>query len=249
MATTTGPFTTVEREALIVEHLGKVRAIAHRIREHLPPHVTLEDLISVGIIGLIQAVDNFDPQLNVKFRTYAEYKIRGAILDSLRGMDWAPRLQRRKAKAIEAAVASAQQRLLRAPTEEEIAAELNIPLQTYWEWLADVQRLSLGSLEAAVSSSGSTVNLLEYIADDEQKQPLQILERNQLADLLTELIERLPPHEQTVLGLYYQDDLAPREIAHIMSIKAARVCQLRTQAVLRLRAHLDRRLSKKPGKA
>src|SRR5512142_604150 len=115
-----------EREQLILEHLPQVRLIARRIQERLPENISLEDLVSTGIIGLISAIDNFDPRHNVKLKTYAEYKIRGAILDSLRGLDWAPRQKRRRAKKIEAAIASAEQNLKRSPTEDEIAAELDI---------------------------------------------------------------------------------------------------------------------------
>src|SRR5438067_6447857 len=117
-----------ERERLILEHLPQVRLIARRIQERLPESISLDDLISTGVIGLISAIDNFDPGQNVKLKTYAEYKIRGAILDSLRGLDWAPRQKRRKAKQIEAAVASAEQKLQRSPAEEEIAAELGVSI-------------------------------------------------------------------------------------------------------------------------
>jgi RNA polymerase sigma factor for flagellar operon FliA len=127
-----------ERERLILEHLPQVRLIARRIQERLPENIVLEDLVSTGVIGLISAIDNFDPSHNVKLRTYAEYKIRGAILDSLRGMDWAPRQKRRMAKQIEAAIAEAEQELQRSPTEEEIAARLEIPMAEYHRWLVEV---------------------------------------------------------------------------------------------------------------
>src|ERR1051325_2865810 len=118
-----------ERERLILEHLPQVRLIARRIQERLPENISLEDLVSTGVLGLISAIDNFDPGHNVKLKTYAEYKIRGAILDSLRGLDWAPRQKRRKAKQIEAAIATAEQRLQRSPTEDEVARELDISLE------------------------------------------------------------------------------------------------------------------------
>ena len=116
-----------ERERLILQHLPQVRLIARRIQERLPENISLEDLISTGVIGLIAAIDNFDPSHNVKLKTYAEYKIRGAILDSLRGLDWAPRQKRRQAKRIEAAISTAEQRLKRAPDEQEIAGDQNLP--------------------------------------------------------------------------------------------------------------------------
>src|SRR5437870_7997612 len=126
-----------QREQVILEHLPQVRLIARRIQERLPENISLEDLVSTGVLGLISAIDNFDPSHNVKLKTYAEYKIRGAILDSLRGLDWAPRQKRRKAKQIEAAIAVAEQRLQRAPTEEEIATALGLSLEEYRGWLVE----------------------------------------------------------------------------------------------------------------
>src|SRR5882757_4048284 len=122
---------TEERERLILEHLPQVRLIARRIQERLPESISLEDLISTGVIGLISAIDNFDPGHKVKLKTYAEYKIRGAILDSLRGLDWAPRQKRRQAKQIEAAIAAAEQKTKGQATEEEIARELGITIDEY----------------------------------------------------------------------------------------------------------------------
>src|SRR5579864_2775039 len=127
-----------EREQLILQHLPQVRLIARRIQERLPENICLEDLISTGVLGLISAIDNFDASHNVKLKTYAEYKIRGAILDSLRGLDWAPRQKRRKSKQIEAAIAAVEQRLKRAPNEEEIAAQLRVSLEEYHEWLVEI---------------------------------------------------------------------------------------------------------------
>src|SRR6516165_10864795 len=126
-----------ERERLILEHLPQVRLIARRIQERLPKNIGLEDLVSTGVLGLISAIDNFDPSHNVKLKTYAEYKIRGAILDSLRGLDWAPRQKRRRAKQIEAAIAAAEQKLKRSPSEEDIAAQLGLSLEEYYEWLVE----------------------------------------------------------------------------------------------------------------
>src|SRR5438309_10586934 len=123
------------REELTLEHLPQVRLIARRIQERLPESISLDDLVSTGVLGLISAIDNFDASHNVKLKTYAEYKIRGAILDSLRGLDWAPRQKRRNANQIEAAIAAAEQLLQRAPTEEEIAAQLEISIAEFHQWL------------------------------------------------------------------------------------------------------------------
>src|SRR5437763_4105399 len=138
---------TDERERLILEHLPQVRLIARRIQERLPENISLDDLISTGVIGLVAAIDNFDPAHNVKLKTYAEYKIRGAILDSLRGLDWAPRQKRKKAKQIEAAIAAAEQKLQRAPVEEEIAAQLNLAVDEYRGWLVEIRGLNFGNVE------------------------------------------------------------------------------------------------------
>src|SRR5579885_2017447 len=162
--------TAEQREQLILEHLPQVRLIARRIHDRLPESVSLDDLISTGVLGLIAAIDRFDASQNVKLKTYAEYKIRGAILDSLRGLDWAPRQQRRRAKQIEAAIAAAEQKLHRAPTEEEIARELGQTIEEYHAWLVDSRGLTLGSLETSGSDEEGR-DLLKYVAGDEESWP------------------------------------------------------------------------------
>jgi len=237
----TGTETAAEdRERLIMEHLPQVRLIARRIHERLPDSVTLDDLISTGVVGLIGAIDNFDPSLNVKLKTYAEYKIRGAILDSLRGLDWVPRQKRRKAKQIESAVAAVEQRLHRSPTEEEIAAELRLTLEEYREWLVGIRGLNLGSLEYASGEEGGR-DLLKYISESEDTWPSHIVERAELERLLAEAIEKMPYIERTVLSLYYYEELTLREIAKVVGLHESRVSQLKSQAILRLRSHLRKR--------
>ncbi len=229
-----------ERERLILEHLPQVRLIARRIHEKLPESVSLEDLISTGILGLISAIDNFDPSLNVKLKTYAEYKIRGAILDTLRGLDWAPRQKRKKAKQIEAAIASAERRLHRAPEEEEIARELGLTLEEYHDWLTEVRGVSLGRLEQARGDEEGR-DLLKFVADTEDGWPSRILERAELERLLAEGIRQMPAIERTVLSLYYYEELTLREIAAIVNLHESRISQLKSQAILRLRAWLEKR--------
>src|SRR4030081_3000858 len=162
---------SAERERLILEHLPQVRLIARRIHERLPDSVCLEDLISTGIVGLISAIDRFDGSHNVKLKTYAEYKIRGAILDSLRGLDWAPRQQRKRSKQIEAAITRCEQMLHRTPTEEEIAKQLKVSITDYHEWLVDIRGLNLGSLESATPDEDGQRDLLRYISNDEEEWP------------------------------------------------------------------------------
>ncbi|MGD0499697.1 MAG: FliA/WhiG family RNA polymerase sigma factor [Bryobacteraceae bacterium] len=227
-----------ERERLILEHLPQVRLIARRIQERLPDNVALEDLISSGVIGLIAAIDHFDPAHNVKLKTYAEYKIRGAILDNLRGLDWAPRQKRRRSKQIEAAIARLEQLLHRAPSEEEIAGHLQIRIEEYHEWLVEIRGLNVASLEHA-GSQGK--DLLHYVADDEEKLPSSILERAELERVLAEGIGGIPEIERTVLSFYYHEELTLREIAAVVGLHESRVSQLKSQAILRLRAHLRER--------
>ena len=225
-----------ERERLILQHLPQVRLIARRIQERLPENISLEDLISTGVIGLIAAIDNFDPRHNVKLKTYAEYKIRGAILDSLRGLDWAPRQKRRQAKRIEAAIATAEQRLKRAPDEQEIADELEISLEEYHEWLVEIRGLNIASLEYTTGEQGK--DLLHYLPDGDDNLPSKVLEKSELARLLAEGIDGIPKMERTVLGLYYQEELTLREIAQVVKLHESRISQLKSQAILRLRSHM-----------
>ena len=230
------PISGAERERLILEHLPQVRLIARRIQERLPESVSLEDLVSTGVIGLIAAIDHFDPAHNVKLKTYAEYKIRGAILDSLRGLDWAPRQKRRRAKQIESAISAAEQKWKRSPTEDEVAEQIGIGLEEYHEWLVEIRGLNIGSLEGASGEMGK--DLLNYVADPGENLPSTLLERAELERLLAAEIDRMPEIERTVLGLYYHEELTLREIAEVVKLHESRISQLKTQAVLRLRSRL-----------
>jgi RNA polymerase sigma factor FliA len=225
-----------ERERLILEHLPQVRLIARRIQERLPENISLEDLVSTGVIGLISAIDHFDSSHGVKLKTYAEYKIRGAILDSLRGLDWAPRQKRRQAKLIEAAVSAAEQRLKRTPGEDDVAEQLGISLSQYHEWLVEIRGLNIASLEYAGSEDGK--DLLQYVPDEGERLPSALLERSELERLLAAGIEDIPPIERTVLSLYYKEELTLREIAQVLKLHESRISQIKSQAILRLRSHM-----------
>ncbi len=228
------------REDLILEHLPQVKLIARRIHERLPVSVSLEDLVSVGVVGLIAAIDRYDPKHDVKLKTYAEYKIRGAILDNLRGLDWAPRQQRKRAKAIESAIAALEQELQRMPAEDEIAARLAISVTEYQEWLSESHGLTLGSLEnAGTEDEGG--NLLRYLADSDEHWPSQILERAELERLLACAIEKMSELEKTVLSLYYYEEMTLREIAKVLGLHESRISQLKSQAILRLRSFMQKR--------
>jgi RNA polymerase sigma factor for flagellar operon FliA len=228
--------TAKERERLILEHVPQVHLIARRIHDTLPGNVALDDLISSGMVGLITAIDDFDASQPVKLKTYAEYKIRGAILDSLRSLDWASRQRRKKYKEIEAAISSAEKRLGRPPLEEEIAAELGISLDEYRVRIVEVQGLTLGSLEVTVGPEGNQ-SLLSVIPDTGELPSTQ-LERLELQKLITKALEKLPEQEKTILALYYIEGMNLREIGNVVKLGVSRVSELKTTSILRLRAHV-----------
>ena len=229
-----------ERERLIVEHLPQVRLIARKIHERLPDSIALDDLLSAGAIGLINAVDNFDPKQNVKLRTYAEFRIRGAILDSLRDTDWAPRLKRKLARDLESGLARAEQRLGRTPEEAEIAAELKLSVEAYRGKLNEVAALDIGELEF-LRDEHETPILFKYVASPEEESPALQLERAELEKLIATSIDSIPKVEKTVLSLYFYEELTLREIGEVMGIHFSRVSQIKSQAILRLRNAIAKR--------
>jgi RNA polymerase sigma factor for flagellar operon FliA len=228
-------FSAQERDNLILKHLPQVRMIARRIHARLPEYVNIDDLVSTGALGLIAAIDRFDPSRHIQLKTYAEHKIKGAILDSLRRLDWAPRQQRKRAKQIEAAIAAAEQRLQRAPAEDEIAAELNLTVDGYHRWQVEIGGVNLARLESAGSDNSEDRDLLRFVSGDPNEWPAALLERNELQRVLAVAISGIPVIEQTVLGLYYHDELTLRDIAKIAGLHESRISQLKTQAILRLR--------------
>ncbi len=241
------PGAALRREALVLEHLPQVRLIARRFHEQLPDFVSLDDLISNGVLGLLAAIDLFDPSAGVQLGTYAESKIRGAILDALREADWAPREVRRKSKLIEAAIAGAGQRLGRDAEEEEIAAELGLPLAEYQKWLTEAKSVSLDRLEFA-GADKPEANRIQVASGGPESSPAGMLERAELERILALAIARIPKMERTVLHLYYFEEMGLREIGEIVGMSVSRVGQLRTQAILRLRSHLERVWSSLPEK-
>src|SRR5581483_11930780 len=203
---------TLRREALVLQHLPQVRLIARRIHERLPAYIILDDLISAGVLGLLAAIDNFDETLNVQLKTYAERRIRGAIMDSLRELDWAPRETRKRSKTIEAAIHQSKQKLGREPLEEEIAAELSIEPAEYQRWLSDIQAIDLQPMEYA-TSDGRHLDVLRLVPDTDENWPSHVVERSELERILALAIERMPKIERTVLNLYYFEELSLAEIS------------------------------------
>jgi RNA polymerase sigma factor for flagellar operon FliA len=228
------------REDLIMQHLPQVRWIATRIHEKLTGNTCLEDLISIGIIGLINAIDNFDPSHNAQLKTYAEYRIRGAILDSVRGMDGIAPHKRKRLKQVQGAMDALEQRLQRVPAEEEIAAELGIGHKEYQEWLLELRGISIGSLDAP-QKEGDSRTLMHYVADPADNSPARLLERAELEKLIEEGLKKMPRIEGLVMDLYYRQGQNIREIAPVLDLHITRISQIKAQAVLRLRNYIERR--------
>jgi len=227
-----------DRDLLLLEHLPAVRYIARRIHERLPQHVELDDLVSAGIVGLIDAFGKFDHAKKVQFKSYAQFRIRGAILDSLRMLDWSPRELRRKGRAVEEAIRSVQQRMGRAPAEQEIASEMKITLPEYHQLLGDLKGLEIGSLNMERTEDSGDEELV-YIPGSPEEDPLFRCLEGEMKQHLVDAIDGLPEKERLVLTLYYYEELTMKEIGLTLGVVESRVSQIHSSAVLRLRAALS----------
>lgn len=230
-------YSTNEREALITSHLGKVRYIADRLATKLPPSIERDDLYSAGVVGLIDAVERFDASRGIAFTTFAEMRVRGAILDNLRSLDWASRSIRRRAREVQTAFAEVEQEVGRAATEEEVAVKMQISIGELRENLQDMRGLTLTNLDERDETTG--LSLAEMISDTSALQH-ENLENNQQKRLLARAIDSLPERERQVVALYYVEELTMKEIGEVLSVTESRVSQLRTQAMMRLRNHLSK---------
>ena len=226
-----------ERDRLLLEHLPSVRYIAHRIHERLPQHVELDDLISAGVVGLIDAFNKFDHTKQVQFKSYAQFRIRGAILDSLRVLDWSPRELRRKGRAVQEAIQTITRTQRRTPTEPEIARELKLSLNEYQLLLGQLKGLEIGSLNLE-HNDDSGEDQLAYIAGSPEDDPLFRCLQGEMRQMLIDAIEELPEKERMVLTLYYYEELTMKEIGLTLGVVESRVSQIHSAAVGRLRTRL-----------
>jgi RNA polymerase sigma factor FliA len=226
-----------EEERLLLEHLPIVRFLARRIHERLPQHVEMEDLVSAGVVGLMDAFAKFDPKKKVQFRSYAQFRIRGAILDSLRTLDWSPRELRRKGRAVEEAVRLLTARLGRAPGETEIASELDLTLDQYQALLGDLKGLEIGTLHTE-HNEDSGEEELAYVPGQPEDDPLFCCLRGELKERLADAIEGLAERERLVMTLYYYEELTMREIGLALGVVESRISQIHASAVVHLRAAL-----------
>ena len=228
-----------ERERLLMLQLPQVRYIARRIHERLPRHVPLEDLVHAGVVGLIDALHKYDRNKHVQFGSYAKFRIRGAILDSLREMDWSPRDLRRKARRLEEAHHKLRSELGRNPSEPELAAELGMDLRGLQLLLGEIDGLEVGSLRVRSPRDGKEEDLCEYLPDDPEETPLLLCLRSEMRQLLAHAIAELPEKERQVLALYYFEELTMKEVGGVLGVGESRVSQIHSMAVIRLRARLS----------
>ncbi|HEX3571269.1 MAG TPA: FliA/WhiG family RNA polymerase sigma factor [Acidobacteriaceae bacterium] len=230
----------VERERMLLEHLPAVRYVARRIHGRLPQHVELDDLVSAGVVGLIDAFSKFDHTKKVQFKSYAQFRIRGAILDSLRMLDWSPRELRRKGRAVEEAIRTVTQQRGRAPAEQEIAAEMGLELPEYQQLLGDLRGLEIGSLHVERSEDSGDEELA-YIPGAPEDDPLFRCLQGEMRERLAKAIDELPEKDRLVLTLYHYENLTMKEIGQMLGLVESRISQIHSSAVVRLRTSLGER--------
>ncbi len=229
------------RERLVLAYAPLVKYVAGRMSSGLPSHVEEADLISYGLLGLISAIERFDPEREIKFETFAITRIKGSIIDELRSLDWVPRSVRARARQIEQANAKLEHKLHRAPTDAEVAEELDMSIEDFQETLTRISNSSVVALDelwTLSDSSGDQVSLLDTIRDPQAMDPAQELDATEMKDRLADAIARLPEREKLVVALYYYENLTLREIGEVLGVTESRVSQLHTKAILRLKARL-----------
>ena len=236
------------RDRLILAYAPLVKYVAGRLGSGLPAHVEEGDLVSYGLLGLIGAIERFDPERDIKFETYAIARIKGSIIDELRSMDWVPRSVRARARDIERAIAQLEGRLMRAPNDEEISAQLGISEEELQDSLLEISRSSIAALDElwAGSSGGDPVSLIDTIEDPDAPAPQSAMAQTELREALGEAIARLPEREKLVVTLYYYEELTLREIGEVLGVTESRVSQLHTKAILRLKARLGGSMAQAP---
>jgi len=229
-----------EREGFILEYLPLVRGIAGRIKSRVPAHLELEDLVNAGVLGLLDAMEKFDPGKNTRFRTYAEFRIRGAILDELRAKDWLPRSIRDKVNQIESAVQSLEKRLSRAPKVKEVAQELGLSLEQAHFWLARYGTMNLVNLDELLERTRLRSEALEeWLLDSKSGNPFEATLGKELRKIVTDELENLPEIEKKMLSLYYLENLNLKEIGEVLGVTEGRVSQIHTQALIKLRQRVQ----------
>ena len=230
------------RERLVVAYSPLVKYVSGRMASGLPAHVEEADLISYGLVGLISAIERFQPEREIKFETYAITRIKGAIIDELRSLDWVPRSVRSRARDIEKANSKLEHALQRAPTDDEMATELDMSVEDFQEALLQISNSTVAALDelwTVSDASGDQVSLLDTLHDPGAPDPAQVMDATDLKDRMADAIARLPEREKLVVALYYYENLTLREIGEVLGVTESRVSQLHTKAVLRLKSRLQ----------
>lgn len=231
-----------EKERIIEEFVPVIKALALKVAKGINDETLIEDLISAGVLGLLEAVNKYEPEKGIKLKTYAYLRIRGAMIDELRARDYFPRSARAKARKIERVIRELEGQLGRLPEEEEVAAYLDMEKEEYLEMLREFGNLSIVSIdEIAELTEEDRERIFRYIME-EGENPETILEIREMERIIAEEFEKLPERQKLVLSLYYKDDLNMKEIAQVVGVTEARICQIHTQAILNLRALLRKRL-------
>ncbi len=237
-----------ERDEIMRRYLPLVRRVVQRLAIRKPPHIEIDDLVSWGIVGLLDAIEKYDPKKEALFSTYAQFRIRGAILDHLRSLDWVPRSVRQKAALIEKVSHELEGRLGRPPIEEEIARELEMSLTDYQDLLAKVGEMTLFSLEDLGFGSGEERLSQDQEDEEADADPLRALLSQERVHLVADAIGKLPEREKLVVSLYYNEDLTMKEVGGVLGLTESRVSQLHSQAMLRLKRFLLAKLTgEEPG--
>lgn len=227
------------RENIILEYAPLVKVVAGRLAMYLGYNVEYEDLVSYGIFGLIDAIDKFDPEKDVKFETYASLRIRGSILDQIRKMDWIPRTVRKKQRDISAAIKDIEAKTGRTATEEEIAAHLGISGEEYDSWQSQMKVTNVVSLDEFIEQGGGDVNIIDdHGMTSKYALPEEVIEKEELKEMLGEALSLLTEKERRVIELYYYEDLTLKEISHILEVSESRISQLHTKALSKMRGKL-----------
>ena len=232
--------TTENREEVIIKYSPMIKYVANRIAMRLPPHIEVDDLISVGVLGLMDAITKYDSSRGAKFKTYAEFRVRGAILDELRSMDWVPRSIRQKASKVDKVVQGLQAKLRRAPEDEEVAKEMGLSLDQFHETLNETKSIPIFSLEdlGIAKESGDQQSLLDCLAGKADADPQTQVRLVELKEIIAKAIDALPEKERLMVSLYYYEELTMKEIGAVLDITESRVSQIHSKAVYRLRTKL-----------
>lgn len=234
---------STERDEQVMENLPQVKYIARRIHNRLPEHIPIEDLVNAGIVGLLEAIDRYEPGRDVKLATYAKMRIEGAMLDTLREFDWSPRELRKQGRAVENAIQRLRGSLSRAPSENEIAEEMGIEVTALQKLLLDLRGLDLGSLEAMAGQSERGDQLCNYVPASGDDDPLYTCFQSELRTYLTQAVGELPARERQMLSLYYVEELTMKEIGAVLGVGEGRISQIHSAALLRLRGRLQELMS------